>query len=180
MNPAIVENPMKSLFLFCVVRFSAMSPTFTTVKLAALFILLILCNSHTANSAQLIDDQTQYLVTGNDSTSQTVSGGYGPVGVAALNRSGTSLARFSNSGYIAQMSAPGELIYCSDQRGRVVVASGTSFAAANAAGVASIILGVNPNLKSMQALYAMREIDGLGTPPVNALRAVKNIVQTSR
>lgn len=118
---------------------------------------------------------------GNDGRDKPYGVYNGPIEVAAMNRNGTALAGFSNRGPMAMLSAPGENVYCSDEDGRVVAASGSSLAAANAAGVASILLGVNPALKSRDALYFMRQTyQPTGMRPVNALQSIQKMLQTSR
>ena len=74
--------------------------------------------------------------------------------VAALNESG-SLASFSNYGTGLALSAPGQDIYTTDRTGTngwvsgdYVFASGTSFASPYAAGVAALVLSIDPALNA--------------------------------
>ena len=91
--------------------------------------------------------------------------------VAALNESG-SLASFSNYGTGLAFSAPGQDIYTTDRTGTngwvsgdYVWANGTSFASPYAAGVAALVLSVDPSLNATNVEQLMHQscVD-LGAP----------------
>ena len=83
--------------------------------------------------------------------------------VAALDRNG-NLASFSNFGTGLDFSAPGAAIYTTDRTGSAgwvsddyVTADGTSFASPYAAGVAALILSVNPSLNATNVEQIMQQ-----------------------
>jgi subtilisin family serine protease len=91
--------------------------------------------------------------------------------VIALNRYGNK-ASFSNYGINCSISAPGETIYTTDRSGTdgwvsgdYVYANGTSFASPYTAGVAALVLSVNPSLSASQVedLLQCTAVD-LGAP----------------
>ena len=110
--------------------------------------------------------------------------------IAALNPAG-GLASFSNFGVGIAFSAPGEDILTTDRtgfdgwiNGDYVCANGTSFASPYAAGVAALVLSVNPSLNALEVEQVMQasSVD-LGQPGydltfgwgfVNAHQAVLN------
>ncbi len=69
--------------------------------------------------------------------------------VSAINKT-FGLASFSTYGNNLWFTAPGQDIFCSDAKGRVVSVSGTSFSAPCTAAVAAMILSRNPKLKNTQ------------------------------
>lgn len=83
-------------------------------------------------------DGLAFLSAGNDGRSTTRTGDFskGAVTIGALSADGTKMAPFSNLG---SFFAPGQNIYATNASGRVVSVSGTSVAAANATGVASLM-----------------------------------------
>ncbi len=115
--------------------------------------------------------------------------------VAALNESG-SLASFSNYGTGLAFSAPGQDIYTTDRTGTngwtsgdYTWANGTSFASPYAAGVAALVLSINPSLNATNVEQIMQQscVD-LGAPGydtiygwgfVNAYNAVILAAQTT-
>jgi thermitase len=94
------------------------------------------------------------------------------------------LASFSNYGNWITLSAPGTSILTTANGGGYGFWSGTSFASPIAAGVAALILSVNPALTNQQVLDILKQTadrpSGAGTAPdtyfgwgrVNAYRAV--------
>lgn len=92
------------------------------------------------------------------------------------------LATFSNFGDFVDFSAPGAGIYSTARGGGYAAGSGTSFAAPSVAGVAALVLSVNPNLASKRVREILiQSCDDLGLPGwdstyswgrVNAGRAV--------
>lgn len=93
-----------------------------------------------------------------------------------------ALASFSNFGTFVDISAPGAGIYSTARGGGYAASSGTSFAAPIVAGVAALVLSVNPELTAVQVQDILKQsTDDLGTPGwdttfswgrVNAGRAV--------
>jgi subtilisin family serine protease len=61
-----------------------------------------------------------------------------------------SLAYFSNTGSPLWFTAPGTNIVCSDNTGRVVTVSGTSFSSPLCASIAALVWGANPKLTNLQ------------------------------
>jgi subtilisin family serine protease len=91
--------------------------------------------------------------------------------VLALNRSG-GRANFSNWGNGSGFSAPGESITTTDRQGAqgyvsgdYVVVDGTSFATPYTAGVAALLLSIDPSLTSSEVEQALRDgATDLGSP----------------
>src|SRR5262249_45829005 len=91
--------------------------------------------------------------------------------VAALQEGG-GLASFSNHGTGLAFSAPGTLIYTTDRTGAsgytngdYVFSGGTSLASPYAAGVAALVLSVNPSLNATNVEQIMQQSSvDLGSP----------------
>lgn len=86
------------------------------------------------------------------------------VAVSATTSSDT-LASFSNFGSWIDLSAPGSGIYTTTKGGGYAAASGTSFASPITAGLAALVLSVNPGLTNAQVVDILQQnSDDLGAP----------------
>lgn len=86
------------------------------------------------------------------------------VAVSATNSS-DALASFSNYGNWITLSAPGDNIYTTNNGGGYGLWYGTSFSSPLTAGVAALILSVNPTLTNAQVVDILKQnADDLGTP----------------
>lgn len=88
---------------------------------------------------------------GNDSASIPGQMDSRLVLVAASNEA-DQLCQFTNYGAPVWFAAPGKDIYCSDNSGKIVSASGTCFSAAIAAAIASMVVGINPKLSNTEVI----------------------------
>lgn len=124
-----------------------------------------------------------FAAAGNNANSTTVypAAYNGVTAVSALNRSDT-LAYFSSYGSFVDLCAPGDGITTTWGNGGYVTVSGTSFSSPLVAGVAALVLSVNPALSNaeMASLLASNADDlgasgkdiYFGAGRVNAARAV--------
>jgi subtilisin family serine protease len=72
---------------------------------------------------------------------------------------------WSNRGLPIDFAAPGNGIYSTVSGGQYNVVSGTSFSAPCVAGVAALVISVNPNLRALEIESILkRAVDDLGTP----------------
>jgi subtilisin family serine protease len=86
------------------------------------------------------------------------------VAVSAINVIG-GLAPFSNYGEWVSLAAPGALIMSTSRGGGYGYQSGTSFASPVAAGVAALVVSMNPALGPGQVLEVLRKsADDIGAP----------------
>src|SRR6266446_3658825 len=106
-----------------------------------------------------------FAAAGNDGTNSIVYPASlpGVNAVAALNVGG-ALASFSNHGTGLAFSAPGQHIYTTDRTGvngydsgDYVFQNGTSLASPYAAGVAALVLSINPSLSATNAEQIMQQ-----------------------
>jgi len=114
-----------------------------------------------------------FAAAGNDATNSIVYPASLPgVNAVAALQEGGGLASFSNHGTGLAFSAPGQDIYTTDRTGTdgyvsgdYVYGNGTSFASPYAAGVAALVLSINPSLSATNVEQIMQQscVD-LGTP----------------
>src|SRR5207244_3562818 len=95
-----------------------------------------------------------------------------------------AIASFSTIGNCVDLAAPGVLIYTTDRGGGYGWSSGTSFSAPIVAGVAALVLSVNPSLSGSQVRALLEQSadplpvgstgwnSSFGWGRVNAARAV--------
>jgi hypothetical protein len=114
-----------------------------------------------------------FAAAGNDATNSIVYPASLPgVNAVAALQEGGGLASFSNHGAGLAFSAPGQDIYTTDRTGTdgyvngdYVFGNGTSFASPYAAGVAALVLSINPSLSATNVEQIMQQscVD-LGSP----------------
>jgi thermitase len=100
-------------------------------------------------------NQSEFITTADNPFVLTVS----------ATTSSDSRASFSNRGYIIDLAAPGSSIYTTRRGGGYASYSGTSFAAPATAGVAALVISVNPSLSANEVQEVLKEsADDLGDP----------------
>ena len=127
------------------------------------------------------------IAAGNDATFDPTSDNPYVLTVGATN-SGDALAGFSTTGNNIDLTAPGVGIQTLNRGSGYASWSGTSFSAPIAAGVAALVISVNPNLAAAQVQNVIKQsADDLGSAGwdpsygwgrVNAARAVDLALQT--
>jgi subtilisin family serine protease len=106
-----------------------------------------------------------FAAAGNDATNSIVYPASLPgVNAVAALQEGGGLASFSNHGTGLAFSAPGQDIYTTDRTGTdgygsgdYVFGNGTSFASPYAAGVAALVLSINPSLSATNVEQIMQQ-----------------------